>query len=58
MFAIYNGPSIALMFLSLGVGAGGADLVSAQSWADAHPRRAEAPERLDDEQRRPPGTGR
>jgi hypothetical protein len=40
---------IALTILSLGVLAGVTELANAQAWEDAHPRRAQALERLDNQ---------
>jgi hypothetical protein len=40
---------IALTILSLGILAGVTELANAQAWEDAHPRRAQALERLDNQ---------
>jgi hypothetical protein len=49
MLTIFNGSRIALTILSLGVLAGATQLANAQTWEDAHPRRAQVQERLDNQ---------
>jgi hypothetical protein len=49
MFKLFNGSRIALTILSLGVMAGATELANAQAWQDAHPRRAQVLERLDNQ---------
>jgi hypothetical protein len=46
MFTISNGSRIAVIILSLGVVAGTAELANAETWNDAHPRRAQVNGRL------------
>jgi hypothetical protein len=49
MFKLFNGSRIALTILSLGVLTGATELANAQTWDDAHPRRAQVLERLDNQ---------
>jgi hypothetical protein len=46
MFTISNGSRIAVIILSLGVVAGTAELANAETWNEAHPRRAQVNGRL------------
>jgi hypothetical protein len=52
MFTMSKGSRIALTILSLGVMAGTTGLASAETWNEAHPRRAEVNGRLDNQNRR------
>jgi hypothetical protein len=52
MFTISKGSGIALTVLSLGVMIGTTGLASAETWNQAHPRRAEVNGRLDNQNRR------
>ncbi len=46
MFTILNGSRVAIAILTLGVGAGTAELANAGTWNQNHPRRAEVNARL------------
>jgi hypothetical protein len=52
MFAVSNGSRIAVIILSLGVVAGTAGLANAETWNQAHPRRAEVNARLNNQNHR------
>jgi hypothetical protein len=52
MFTISFGSRMAIIMLSLGVLAGTAQLANAETWNEAHPRRAEVNARLDNQNRR------
>jgi hypothetical protein len=52
MFAISHGSRIAVTVLSLGVVAGTAQLANAETWNQAHPRRAEVNARLNNQNHR------
>jgi hypothetical protein len=52
MFAISYGSRIAVIILSLGVVAGTAGLANAETWNQAHPRRAEVNARLNNQNHR------
>jgi hypothetical protein len=52
MFTISKGSRIALTILSLGVVVSTTGLASAETWNQAHPRRAEVNARLDNQNRR------
>jgi hypothetical protein len=52
MFTILNGSRIAITILSLGIVAGTAELASAETWNQAHPRRAEVNARLSNQNAR------
>jgi hypothetical protein len=46
MFTIRNGSRVAVAILTLGIVAGAAGLANAETWQQAHPRRAEVNGRL------------
>ena len=52
MFTISRGSRIAVIILSLGVVAGTAGLANAETWNQAHPRRAEVNARLNNQNHR------
>ena len=52
MFAVSYGSRIAVIILSLGVVAGTAGLANAETWNQAHPRRAEVNARLNNQNHR------
>jgi hypothetical protein len=52
MFANFKGSRIALTILSVGVLAGATQLANAETWNQAHPRRAEVNARLENQNHR------
>jgi hypothetical protein len=52
MFTVSYGSRIAVIILSLGVVAGAAGLANAETWNQAHPRRAEVNARLNNQNHR------
>ncbi len=52
MFAVSYGSRIAVIILSLGVVAGTAEFANAETWNEAHPRRAEVNGRLNNQNHR------
>jgi hypothetical protein len=52
MFTILNGSRIAIAILTLGIVAGATELASAETWNQAHPRRAEVNARLNNQSQR------
>jgi hypothetical protein len=52
MFTIPNGTRIAIAILTLGIVAGATELANAETWNQAHPRRAEVNGRLANQNQR------